>query len=323
MLRLGALIALGALFAPAIGLSVAGVFAVGRDRRRVWRPLAGVAATSTLCWLIYVGLVQHETPCAAGTVGCPTIYGWSAPLDDDSAIGGTLVVGGIVLPALVAGWRRLAPPVAIGASVIAGPTVLALGTAPRGDNDGLWALVFWSLATLGALAAVVAAVAARVAATRRRGWDSADDERAIAASAGDRLGALFIDVVVAGSVLYAPVTALSNAGAEVAAGVVGVAGAMLYLAVPTARWGHSLGQLLLGIRVLDASTRTPPPLPRAMVRSLVVAVEVIAAPTVIMAVPAIAELVALSNNGTTLTDRLLRTTVVSRPSEAALPRGDG
>lgn len=322
MLRLGALIALGALFAPAIGLSVAGVFAVGRDYRRVWRPLAGAAATSTLCWLIYVGLVQHETPCAGGTVGCPTIYGWSAPLDDDSAIGGILVVGGIVTPALVAGWRRLAPPVAIGASVIAGPTVLALGTAPRGDNDGLWALVFWSLATLGALAAVVAAVAARVA-TRRRGWDSEDDERAIAASAGDRLGALFIDIVVAGSVLYAPVTALSNAGAEVAAGVVGVTGAMLYLALPTARRGHSLGQLLLGIRVLDTSTRTPPPLPRAMVRSLVVAVEVIAAPTVIMAVPAIAELVALSSNGTTITDRLLRTTVVSRPSETALPRGDG
>ena len=97
----------------------------------------------------------------------------------------------------------------------------------------------------------------------------------------------------------------------------GVAGATLYLAVPTARWGHSLGQLLLGIRVLDTSTRTPPQLPRAMMRSLVVAVEVIAAPTVIMAVPAIAELVALSSNGTTLTDRLLRTTVVSRPSETS------
>lgn len=72
------------------------------------------------------------------------------------------MLGGFAAPAMWIGWRCLVPPVTAGASLALGPTVLAWWTAPRGDNDGLWTLVFWFLPVLGGLAATVAAVAERV-----------------------------------------------------------------------------------------------------------------------------------------------------------------
>ncbi len=100
------------------------------------------------------------------------MYGYDAPLPDEHVAGIVLLLAGFAVPALWVGWRRLAPPLTTGASLAVGPTVLAWWTAPRGDNDGLWALVFWFLPVLGGLAAVLAAVAERVG-TARAGHNAA------------------------------------------------------------------------------------------------------------------------------------------------------
>lgn len=278
----------------------------------------GLIATSTVVWLVEVGLFQHETPCTAGSTGCPTVYGYDAPLQDGHPVGGALLLGGFLIPAAWFGWRRLAPPLTVGASLALGPTLLAWWTAPRGDNDGLWTLVFWQLPALGGLAAVVSSLADRVGATRR-GRRSAVEAELTVARPADRIAALVIDVSVVGAVMLVPLTALSHTKLELVAGVVGVVGATLYLAVPLAWRGHTLGQFLVGVSVLDAHSQVPPSLVRSIARSLIVVLEVMALPTLILALPAVAELLTLSGSGRTLTDRLMGTSVVSQQSRPGEP----
>jgi hypothetical protein len=62
---------------------------------------------------------------------------------------------------------------------------------------------------------------------------------------------------------------------------------------------------------VDASTRKRISLPRAVLRSLVVVLEVAATPSIILALPAFAELTSTSADGRSLTDRVLRTEVVT------------
>ncbi len=304
--------------APLLVLVTAGVIAAARQPRSPWIPAAALLVTSTAVWLIFAGLFQHETPCDGKTTGCPTVYGYDAPLPDEHVAGIVLLLVGFVLPAAWVGGRRLAPPVTAGASLALGPTVLAWWTAPRGDNDGLWGLVFWFLPALGGLAAVVAAVAERVGATRTPG--PVGEAELMTAKPSDRLAALAIDVAVAGAVMVVPLTTLSHQNREVVAGILGVGFATLYLAVPLAWKGRTFGQSLVGVFVLDASTGRPVSAARALLRSLVVVVEIAAVPTLILAIPALAEWVSLAGSGRTLTDRLLGTVAVSerRSAEPAL-----
>lgn len=111
-------------------------------------------------------------------------------------------------------------------------------------------------------------------------------------------------------VLVAPLTALSHDKQEVLAAVLGISVSASLLAVPLAWKGRTLGQALIGLQVVRSDGQ-PVSLARAYVRSLAVAIEVAAAPTVIFALPAVLELVSLATRGYTVTDQLLATAVVS------------
>lgn len=300
----------GLLFlAPLLVLVAMGMIASARRPRPPWTTALVLVVASTTVWLVYVGLYQHETPCNGQTTGCPTVYGYDAPLPDEHIAGILLLLAGFAVPALWVGWRRLAPPLTTGASLALGPTLLAWWTAPRGDNDGLWALIFLFLPALGGLAVVVAAVAQSVG-RARAGRDAAERELTNALPS-DRLSALAIDVAIAGAVLVVPLTALSHANLEVVAAVLGVTAATAYLAVPLVWKGRTLGQSLVGLSVLESTTGQPVSAVRAVLRSVVVVLEVAAVPTVILAIPALAEVVALAGSGRTVTDRLLGTVVLS------------
>jgi hypothetical protein len=297
------------LMAPLLVLGAMGMLASARRPPPPWRTVIALVVASTTVWLVYVGLYQHETPCNGKMAGCSTVFGYDAPLPDEHIAGIVLLLAGFLLPALWVGWRRLAPPWTTGASLAVGPTVLAWWTAPRGDNDGLWVLVFLLLPALGGLAVVVAAVAERVG-EARAGRDA--PERGLTdASPSDRLSALAIDLVIAGAALAVPVTLLSDAKLEVVAAVVGFSIATAYLAVPIVWKARTLGQSLVGLCVLDSTTGQPVSAVRAVLRSVVVVLEVAAVPSVILAIPALVECVALVGSGRTVTDRVLGTVVLS------------
>lgn len=306
---IGVMLGLILFAAPLAVLVTAGGISASRARRQVWISALGLVLVSTLVWLVYVGLYQHETPCDGRATRCPTIYGYDAPLPDQHLAGNLLLVAGFVVPAAFAGWRGGVPPLAAGAALALGPTVLAWWTAPRGDNDGLWALVFWFLPLLGFLAAGLVAVAALIAAARRRA--SSQHRTLVVATAPERLAAIAIDVTTLGAVLLAPLTALSHARLEIVAGVTGIVVATGYLGVPVAWKGRTLGQSLVGLVVVNEGTNQPVPIARALLRSLVVVLEVALVPTLVFAIPAVLELTTLSASGRTLTDRLLRTSVMS------------
>lgn len=103
--------------------------------------VALVAAAGTAGWLGYVALVPHTT-------GGDTVFG-SAPLTDEGLAPLVLYLVVSVIAVAAAGWRRVAPPATIGVAAVAGPTVLAFFTAPQGDGDGLWGLIFLYFVVLG------------------------------------------------------------------------------------------------------------------------------------------------------------------------------
>jgi uncharacterized RDD family membrane protein YckC len=134
----------------------------------------------------------------------------------------------------------------------------------------------------------------------------------VAASASDRLRALTIDTVLLSAVLVAPVTVLSDAGHEVAAVASAVLPTAAFLGGCVARRGRTIGQSLLGLSVVDADTLGRVPPIRAFPRSLIIALEVLGTATIILSPPALAELASARLTGRSLTDRLLRTTVLVR-----------
>ena len=307
------------VMAPLVVLVATGMIASARRPSPPLRTVLSMVVASTIAWLVYVGLFQHGTPCDGKTTGCPTVYGYDAPLPDEHSAGIVVMLAGFFLPALWVGWRRLAPPWTTGASLALGPTVLAWWTAPRGDNDGLWALVFWFLPALGGFAVAVAAVAERVGGHTRAEHDAPERERT-SALPSDRLAALAIDLAIAGASLVVPLKSLSDAKLEVAAAMLGVVTATAYLAVPLAWKGRTLGQSLVGLFVLDSTTRQPVSAARAALRSLVVVLEVVAASTGILAVLVLADSVVLFVSGRTVTDRVLGTVVLSeRRGASRLP----
>ena len=310
------LVWLAFVFGPLSVLVLGGVIAALRARRDVWRPVLALAAISTLIWLVYVGLYQHETPCDGRSSGCPTVYGYGAPLPDQHIAGALLLLGGFMLPAVAFGWRRRLPPLTIGAALAVGPTLMAWWTTPRSDNDGLWTLIFWLVPVLGGLAVVVAAVAERIEGPHRV---IAAGHRRRFASAGDRMAALAIDIGLVAAVLAVPLTALNNRHLGVVAVVVGIGLTTVYLGVAIAWKGRTLGQTLVGVFTVDFRSGRRVGATRAVIRSLVVVLEVAGVPTLILALPAGAELLALSASGRTITDRLLGTSVVSHREAAGAP----
>jgi uncharacterized RDD family membrane protein YckC len=169
---------------------------------------------------------------------------------------------------------------------------------------------------LGVPAAGIAAVAERVGAARAEEHSGAHG--LAPALPTDRLSALALDVAIAAALMVVPLTVLSHAHLEVVAGGLGVAAATALLAVPVARKGRTLGQSLLGLCVLDATTHRPIPVGRAVLRSLVIVLEVAAFPTLVLAVPAVIDWVPLLGSGRTVTDRFFGTVVLCerRPADS-------
>lgn len=268
-------------------LVAAGAVAARQARLYMWRSAAGLVFISTLVWLAVVGLYQHETPCAVAPTAVPRFTGTTHRSRTNTSPGGcffwrlrhTCRVGRRPPFDSTRDGRRCAA---------LGPTALAWWTAPRGDNDGLWALVFWALPILGGLAGIVAAVSERIVTARPR---SAGDQLTLtAATTSDRLAALVVDIALIALVLVLPLTWLSDAKREVLAGVGGLAAAATYLGIAVAVKGHSIGQSLVGLLVVDARTNGRVPVVRALPRSVVVVIEVALVPTLTFAVFAVIEL---------------------------------
>ena len=145
-----------------------------------------------------------------------------------------------------------------------------------------------------------------------------DGDRLELAHTSHRMAALLIDVAFLATVLFVPVRALADAKQEVLAAGVVVGVSTLYAAGLTARRGATLGQAALRLRVVDARSLGPISARRAVLRSaIVVSLSVLLgvglAATSVLALPAIAELVAAVATRRSLTDRLVRTSVVTAP----------
>jgi hypothetical protein len=131
------------------------------------------------------------------------------------------------------------------------------------------------------------------------------------ATTEERIVALLIDTLLIGAALVIPLTAMSHAGHEVMAAVIGVSIGTAWLAVPVVLFGGSIGQLALRLRVVDAVKGGPLSLVKAMTRSAIVALEVAVAPTFVLAGAGLCEVIACASNGRSLTDRLLRTYLIA------------
>lgn len=286
-------------YAPVLVLLAIGAVALLRENRRPWGAAAGlvvVSAVSSLVVFIPTSEVEPETDGSLALTALVLICVVSFPI-----------------AAAVFGWRRLAPPLVVGASLVLGPVVTASFTLRDVYNDSLWTLglMLWFLVPIGAGLAVLAAVAESVGAARRRHTAKRPDGTVTAVRPTDRLAALTIDSGVVFGVLVLPLTALSHAEHETIATVVGLLVATSYFAVPLSLRGQSLGQALVGITVLDAGTGDRLSFGRAYARSLIVVLEVGAAATIILALLPAVEFLMLAQSGRSLTDHLLGTRVVS------------
>jgi len=197
------------------------------------------------------------------------------------------------------------------AAVLAGVLVATTDDAQAG------LAVFWVSYVALPLALVVWLVDKAVDARRTRagtthGWP---------APLGDRLAALVIDVALVGGALAVPLTGFAHAGREVLAAAVGIGAATAYLGLLVAWRGRTVGQALVGLSVVrapDDHGERRVRMGRALVRGLIVALEVVSAPTMFLTAVAGAELLAVAGDGDgdgrSLTDRVLGTrVVVGRP----------
>lgn len=166
MTDLSGLVAFLWLMGPILVLVSIGMWVIRKDRYG-WQTAAIAAGIGTVVWLLYAALYEHETPCD-GAERCPTVFGFVAPLASDNGDGGRLLIGGMLAAAAALGVRRRTPSITIGAFLVGVPAVLAWWTTPRGDNDGLWILIFLMLAVLGAFATGTAEIARAIAVFSRK-----------------------------------------------------------------------------------------------------------------------------------------------------------
>jgi len=132
-----------------------------------------------------------------------------------------------------------------------------------------------------------------------------------------RLQALVVDVLLVAAALVVPLTAMSHAGYEVAATAVGIAVGTAYAGIAVAWKGRTLGQWAVRVVVVDAATGERLGPVRAVARGLVVIVELIGAATLVFSLAALTELVAALLTGRSLTDRLLRSAMLTTTDQAA------
>lgn len=259
-------------------------------------------------------MYPHTENCGPGRAWdnpCPTVFGTRPLLTEYDGLGLWVVVATWVLIAASAGWRRVETPGTIATAIFAGPLLLAWWTTPRGDEDGLWVLIYLYLFFFTAMASLAATIAGSIALRREEpAQEPVDAGNLKEAEPGARVMAVLVDAVIVGAVVLGPTMALSRAHREVLAVVVGIALATVFLAYPLATRGSTVGQWVVGITVVDAATRRRLSFPRALARSFVVVLEAAAFPTVFLAPPAVVELVFLYTSGRTLTDRMFSTAVL-------------
>ena len=167
---LGVLVLMG----PVALLVAIGIWSM-KGRPDDWRTAGAATVVGVVVWGVFAAMYEHETPCGAAPT-CPSIFGSAAPLRSDDGAGYTILFAGMLAAAALLGATRRTPSVGIGAALVAVPSVLAWWTAPRGDNDGLWVLVFWIMAVVGVFAAGSAETARAVVVairSRRRAPGSA------------------------------------------------------------------------------------------------------------------------------------------------------
>lgn len=216
--------------------------------------------------------------------------------------------GSVALPAMVPLVVERAGATRAGVLIVmtAMPTISAVLVVTTDDAQAGLA-VLWVPFVAIPLATVVW-IGQAVAARRNRAPDPAPFSLA---GTSDRLAALAIDVAILGAALVFPLTAMSHAKYEVAAGLTGVAVATLYLTAFITTRRRTIGQSLLGLAVVDDATLEQLKPARAALRSLILVIEVAAIPSIIFSLPAIAELVSVLASGRSITDRLLETSVVT------------
>ena len=214
----------------------------------------------------------------------------------------------VALPSLLA--LAAAPPGRMRLSILVVMTAVAAvaGVLVATIEDGQAGLAVLLVPYVGLPLAAVTWLARSVSNARRIAMRGVGED-ALCVGPSDRLAGLAIDVAVAGTALVVPLSALSHAEHEGAAAVLGTALGTIYLAAPMAVFGGTLGQSIVRLQVVDARTQRHIGLTRALVRSAIVVLEVAAASTVVLAVPALAELVSVATGGRSLTDRLMRTSV--------------
>jgi hypothetical protein len=139
------------IFGPAIAFVVLG-YALATQPGTRWSHLVAIAIIGTLAWLLYVALVPHVE-------GGNTVFGRAPVLKGENDSRLWLFPLFVAAPVAYAGWRRSARSIAIAAAATVGPLAFAWPTTPRGDNDGLWALIFIALTFFGLLLAALASAA--------------------------------------------------------------------------------------------------------------------------------------------------------------------
>jgi hypothetical protein len=140
-------------FGPGVVLIGLGLRSAG-DPMTNWNRLTAVALLGAGLWLAWSGTQAIED-------GQNSIFGTKPVLEEGDAALWLFPVG-IGVVALIAGWLRVAKPLAIGFAATAIPLALAIVTTPRGDEDGLWALIFLMIPVFGFILAGLAGIGATV-----------------------------------------------------------------------------------------------------------------------------------------------------------------
>lgn len=102
------------------------------------------------------------------TMGSAPRYAQGPDIDTGNPLALALGLGAVALVLGLLGPKR---PLLVGALVTAGPLLLAPVTAPRGDGDGLWILIFPMLVFLGG----GTTLACQIGATLRLAWTRRHD----------------------------------------------------------------------------------------------------------------------------------------------------
>lgn len=220
-----------------------------------------------------------------------------------------VLVGGPSLAVAVAARHRR---VATAGAVVMTAVATYAGFAMAASDDAQAGLAVLYVPMVGVPLAVLTWIGESLAGRRAADRARTGAPVLVTADLDSRLCALAIDVLAGVIVLYIPITVLAHAGHDIAATLVGLAAGTTYVGLPVALLGHSPGQGLLGLQTVDAATAASLPLGRALARSLVTALEVLGAFTLIFALPALADLVFASISGRSVLDRVFRTAVLAR-----------